>query len=115
MSAKPKKENLTALNMTKLTSIVQSSGDDSGGHLSVVLGHATVCLHSECIVEMRIQVTDYDSGVLQVCGTWLEPNLLTTGDTRGSVAELTHHAIGKVTAAPGHQWWTPGQLQPALC
>lgn len=96
--------------MTKLTSIVQSSGDGSGGPLSVVLGHATVGLHSERVVKMRIQITDYNRGVLQVCRTWLESNLLTTGDARGPVAELAHHAIGKVATAPGHQRFTPGQL-----
>lgn len=97
------------------TCIVQSSGDATDGPLGTELGHATVSLHSERVVEMRIQVTDDDRGVLQVCRTWLEADLLATGDTRGPIAELAHHTVGEVTAAPGHQGWAPGQLQPALC
>lgn len=101
--------------MTELTCIVQSSSDACSGPFSTELGHAAVSLHSERVVEMRIQVGSDDCGVLQVCGRWLEADLLATGDTDGTVAALTHHTVGEVSAAPGHQRWAPGQLQPALC
>lgn len=101
--------------MNELTCMVQSSGDAHGGPLGTKLGHAAVSLHSERVVEVRIQVTHNNRGVLQVCRPWLEADLLATGDTRAPVTVLAHHTVGEVTAAPGDQGWAPGQLQPALC
>lgn len=100
--------------MTELTCVVQGSGDAGGGPLSAELGHATVSLHSERVVQMRIQVSDNHDGFLQVCGARFEAYLVAAGDTRAPVTVLTRHAVGEV-AAPGHQRWAPGQLQPALC
>lgn len=99
---------------SKLTCIVQSSGDDCSGRFSAELGHATASLHSERVVQMRIQVTNNDCGFPQACRTGLETDLLTTRDARGSVAVLAHHTVGEVTAAPSHQRCSPGQLQPAF-
>lgn len=98
-----------------LTWIVQSSGDARRGPLGTELGHATVSLHSERVVEMRIQVGNNNRGLLQVCRAWLEVDLLVTGDARAPVTVLTHHAVGEVTTAPRHERWVPGQLQFALC
>lgn len=103
------------MNVTKLTCIVQSGGDGGSGLLVTVLGHSAVGFHGESVVEMRVKVTDYDHGVLQVCGSWFKADLLATGDAQGSVAMLTHHTVGEVRAAPRHQRRAPGQLQPALC
>lgn len=66
--------------MTRLTCVVQSSGDGLCGPLRAVLRHAAVSLHSERVVQMRIQVGDDDRGVPQVRGTRLEAHRLTAGD-----------------------------------
>lgn len=92
------------LQVTKLTSIVQSSGDGCNGPCGAVLGHTTVCLHSECVIQMGVQVSDYDCIFLQVCRTWLKADLLSTRDTRHHVTVLARHTVGKITAAAGHQW-----------
>lgn len=99
----------------KLTCIAESGGEGRGGLPAAVLRHSAVSLHGERVVKMRIQVTDYDRGVPQVCGARLKSDLLATGHTRGPVAALTHHTVGEVTAAPCHKGRAPGQLQPALC
>lgn len=101
--------------MNELTCMVQSGGDARGGPLGAKLRHTAVSLHGERVVEMRIQVSYNNCGFLQVCWAWLEADLLATGDTRAPVTVLAHHTVGEVTAAPGHQGWAPGQLQPALC
>jgi len=99
----------------ELTGVVQSGGDARDGPVGTELGHAAVSLDGERVVQMRIQVTNDDRGVPQVCRTWLETDLLATGDTHGLLAVLAHHTVSEVTAAPGHQRWAPEQLQPALC
>lgn len=88
--------------MVQLTCIVQSSSDARSGLLSTKLGHAAVSLHSERVVQMRIQVSNDDCGVFQVCRTWLKTDFLATGETQGSVAVLAHHTVCEVTATPGH-------------
>lgn len=98
-----------------LTCVVQSSGDACYGSLSTKLGHTAVSFHSERVVEMRFQVGNDNSGFIQVCGSRLEADFLATGDTRAPVTVFTRHTVGEVTAPPGHQWWAPGQLQPAFC
>lgn len=67
--------------MNELTCIVQSSSDARGDPLSTELGHTAVSLHSERVVEMRIQVSNDNRGFPQVCRAWLEADLLATGDT----------------------------------
>lgn len=101
--------------MLGLTCVVQCRGDALCGPLRAELWHAAVSLHSERVVQMRVQFTHDDRGVLQVCGAWLKADLLPTGHAGGALAELANHAVGEVPAAPGHQGRAPGQLQPALC
>lgn len=72
-------------------------------------------LHSEGVVEVRVQVGDDNRGFLQVGGARLEADLLPAGDALSLAAVCAHHAVGEVAAAPSHQRWAPGQLQPALC
>lgn len=98
----------------KLTCVVQSSGDGCSGPLGTELRHATLSLYSERVVEMRVQVTNNNCGVLQVRRSWLKADLLAAGDARGLVTEFAHHSVHKVTATPSHQWWAPEQLQLAL-
>lgn len=101
--------------MAELTCVVKSCGDARSRPLGAKVGHTAVSLHGKRVVEMRIQVSHDDRGLLQVSRTWLEADLLATGDARGPVAELAHHVVGEVTATPGHQRWAPGQLHSALC
>lgn len=97
-----------------LTCIIQSSGDACSGPLCAVLRHPAVSLHSECVVVMRIQVTNNNSGLLKFCWTGLKADLLATGDALGIVTDLTRHAVGQVAAASGLQRWAPGQQQAPI-
>lgn len=85
-----------------LTCIVQSSGDNGCRPLRAVLRHTTVGLHSERVVEMRIQVTDDNCGVLQICRAWIEAYLVTARDAQHPVTVFAHHTVFEVTAAPGY-------------
>lgn len=65
---------------SKFTCIVYRSSDGCSRLFSAELGHTTVSLHSERVVQMRIQVTNNDCGFVQVYSTWLETDPLTTRD-----------------------------------
>lgn len=66
--------------MAELTCVVKSCGDAHSLPLGAKVGHAAVRLHRERVVEMRIQVSHDDCGLLQVSRTRLEADLLATGD-----------------------------------
>lgn len=97
------------------TSVVQCCGEAGNGPLAAELGHAAVSLHSKGVVKMSVQVSDYNRRFLQVGGARFEADLLPTGDALALIAVRASHPVCEVVAAPGHQRWAPGQLQPALC
>lgn len=65
---------------SKFTCIVYRCGDGCSGWFGAKLGHAAASLHSERVVQMRIQVTDNDGGFLQVRRPRLKTDPLTTRD-----------------------------------
>lgn len=90
----------------ELTCVVQRRGDARCGPLAAKLRHATVTLHSERVVQVRLQFGDDDGGFRQVRGPRLEAHLLVT--------IFAGHAVGEVAALTGHQRGAPGELQSAL-
>lgn len=78
-----------------LTGVVQDGNDGADGSLDAELRHATACLHTECVVDARLQLGDHHAGVRQLR---LEADVIAArfAGRPQIVTDLTRHVVGQV-------------------
>lgn len=74
--------------------------------------HAIMCLYSEGVVEVCIQVTDCNLSVSQAHISWLVANFLSARLACSStLASLTFNAVGDVCSTSCVFWWAPWEKE----